>query len=85
MQISLFMEIIQFSVYSFQGRIVGGVCYRPYFDQKFAEIAFCAISGQEQVRESPYVTYSACHYGVTDGQIMLVMMNVQYVDLCIQN
>mmetsp|Transcript_19509 Transcript_19509/g.18844 ORF Transcript_19509/g.18844 Transcript_19509/m.18844 type:complete len:368 (+) Transcript_19509:114-1217(+) len=33
-----------------QGRIVGGVCYRPYFDQKFAEIAFCAISGQEQVK-----------------------------------
>jgi histone acetyltransferase len=32
------------------GEIVGGICYRPYFDQHFAEIAFCAISGTEQVR-----------------------------------
>lgn len=32
------------------GRIIGGICYRPYFDQHFAEIAFCAISGTEQVR-----------------------------------
>lgn len=61
------------------------MCYRPYFDQKFAEIAFCAISGQEQVRESPFDNYSACHYGVTDGQIMLVIISVQYVDLYLQN
>lgn len=32
------------------GEIIGGICYRPYFDQHFAEIAFCAISGTEQVR-----------------------------------
>jgi hypothetical protein len=32
------------------GNIIGGICYRPYFDQHFAEIAFCAISGTEQVR-----------------------------------
>lgn len=32
------------------GKIIGGICYRPYFDQHFAEIAFCAISGSEQVR-----------------------------------
>ena len=31
-------------------RIIGGVCYRPYFDQHFAEIAFLAISAAEQVR-----------------------------------
>ena len=31
-------------------RIIGGICYRPYFEQKFAEIAFCAISGSEQVK-----------------------------------
>lgn len=32
------------------GNIIGGICYRPYFEQHFAEIAFCAISGTEQVR-----------------------------------
>jgi hypothetical protein len=31
-------------------RIIGGICYRPFFSQKFAEIAFCAINGSEQVR-----------------------------------
>lgn len=31
-------------------RIIGGITYRPYFDQKFAEIAFCAINGTEQVK-----------------------------------
>ena len=33
-----------------QQRIIGGICYRPYDDQRMAEIAFCAISGTEQVR-----------------------------------
>ena len=33
-----------------KGVIIGGICYRPYFQQHFAEIAFCAISGTEQVR-----------------------------------
>lgn len=32
------------------GRIIGGVCYRTYRDQRFGEIAFCAISGTEQVK-----------------------------------
>ena len=27
-----------------------GVCYRPYAAQRFGEIAFCAISGAEQVK-----------------------------------
>jgi histone acetyltransferase len=31
-------------------RIIGGICYRPYYDQRFGEIAFCAISGTEQVK-----------------------------------
>ena len=31
-------------------RIIGGICYRPYFPQRFAEIAFCAISSAEQVK-----------------------------------
>eukprot|EP00606_Chrysophyceae_sp_TOSAG23-5_P000372 GSChrysophyteH2.ASY1.ANO1.1400.1 assembled CDS len=33
-----------------EGRIIGGICYRPYYEQRFGEIAFCAISGTEQVR-----------------------------------
>jgi histone acetyltransferase len=33
-----------------QSRIIGGICYRPYFEQRFAEIAFCAINGTEQVK-----------------------------------
>lgn len=31
-------------------RIIGGICYRPYFEQRFGEIAFCAINSTEQVR-----------------------------------
>jgi len=33
-----------------QDRIIGGVCYRPYYDQRFAEIAFLAINSNEQVK-----------------------------------
>jgi hypothetical protein len=33
-----------------EDRIVGGICYRPYPEQRFGEIAFCAISGTEQVK-----------------------------------
>jgi len=29
---------------------VGGICYRPNYTQKFAEIAFCAIDSTEQVK-----------------------------------
>mmetsp|Transcript_10716 Transcript_10716/g.16240 ORF Transcript_10716/g.16240 Transcript_10716/m.16240 type:complete len:433 (+) Transcript_10716:87-1385(+) len=32
------------------GVIIGGICYRPYMDQRFAEIAFCAVNSTEQVR-----------------------------------
>lgn len=32
------------------GRIIGGICYRPYYDQRFGEIAFCAINSNEQVK-----------------------------------
>jgi histone acetyltransferase len=31
-------------------KIIGGICYRPYYPQKFAEIAFLAISSTEQVK-----------------------------------
>lgn len=30
--------------------VMGGCCYRPFFEQKFGEIAFLAISHTEQVR-----------------------------------
>jgi hypothetical protein len=30
--------------------VIGGICYRPYPSQRFAEIAFCAIMATE-VRE----------------------------------
>ena len=33
-----------------QGHIIGGVCIRPFLTQRFAEIVFCAISSNEQVR-----------------------------------
>jgi histone acetyltransferase len=31
-------------------KVVGGVCYRPNYDQGFIEIAFLAISSLEQVK-----------------------------------
>ena len=34
---------------AFGVQVIGGICYRPYFEQQFAEIAFCAISTEEQV------------------------------------
>ncbi|RYG61741.1 GNAT family N-acetyltransferase [archaeon] len=33
-----------------QGRLIGGICYRPYAAQRFGEIAFCAVNSNEQVR-----------------------------------
>ncbi|KAL0390960.1 UNVERIFIED_CONTAM: Histone acetyltransferase GCN5 [Sesamum calycinum] len=30
--------------------VVGGITYRPYISQKFGEIAFCAITADEQVK-----------------------------------
>jgi hypothetical protein len=33
-----------------QGRVIGGITYRPFKEQKFGEIAFCAVSTTEQVR-----------------------------------
>lgn len=32
------------------GKVVGGICFRPFYEQGFAEIAFCAITGNEQVK-----------------------------------
>eukprot|EP01096_Ripella_sp_DP13-Kostka_P015606 TRINITY_DN7395_c0_g1_i2.p1 TRINITY_DN7395_c0_g1~~TRINITY_DN7395_c0_g1_i2.p1 ORF type:complete len:636 (+),score=165.78 TRINITY_DN7395_c0_g1_i2:36-1943(+) len=33
-----------------QSNIVGGICFRPFREQGFIEIAFCAITGDEQVK-----------------------------------
>jgi len=30
--------------------IIGGICYRPYPEMRFAEIAFCAVSASQQVK-----------------------------------
>ncbi|KAL9653999.1 hypothetical protein ABK040_014208 [Willaertia magna] len=32
------------------GKVVGGISFRPFFPQGFGEIAFCAITGNEQVK-----------------------------------
>jgi len=32
------------------GIVSGGICYRPYRKERFAEIAFCAISASQQVK-----------------------------------
>jgi len=31
-------------------RVIGGICFRPFFSQRFAEIVFCAVTSSEQVR-----------------------------------
>lgn len=41
--------------------VVGGITYRPFEGQKFAEIVFCAITGTEQVK----VCLLACPAAVT--------------------
>ena len=33
-----------------KNKMVGGICYRPYGPQQFAEIAFCAITSSQQVK-----------------------------------
>lgn len=33
-----------------KGKVIGGVCFRPYFEQRFAEIAFLAVTSTEQVK-----------------------------------
>lgn len=33
-----------------QGRVIGGVCFRPFFVNRFAEIVFLAVTSTEQVK-----------------------------------
>lgn len=35
---------------SFKVKIIGGICFRVYPEQKFTEIAFLAVSAEEQVK-----------------------------------
>ncbi|CAM9949821.1 unnamed protein product, partial [Choristocarpus tenellus] len=37
-------------VLSRAGVPIGGITYRPFYEQKFAEIVFCAVTGTEQVK-----------------------------------
>ncbi len=36
-------------------KVIGGVCYRPNYEQRFIEIAFLAISSLEQVKVSIFI------------------------------
>ena len=38
------------SVKGTDDEIIGGICYRPYYDMRFGEIAFCAVNGNQQVK-----------------------------------
>jgi hypothetical protein len=31
-------------------KVIGGICYRPFDAQEFAEIVFCAVASTEQVK-----------------------------------
>ena len=35
--------------------VIGGICYRPNIQQKFAEIAFCAIDSSKQFVDMVHV------------------------------
>jgi histone acetyltransferase len=32
------------------GTVIGGICFRPHLKQQFAEITFCAVTANEQVK-----------------------------------
>jgi histone acetyltransferase len=33
-----------------RNKVIGGICFRPFDSQRFAEIVFCAITSTEQVK-----------------------------------
>lgn len=35
---------------TWDGRVIGGICFRPFYEQQFAEIVFCAVNANEQVK-----------------------------------
>ncbi len=35
-----------------ENRVIGGICFRIFVSQNFAEIVFCAVTSNEQVKVS---------------------------------
>ena len=46
-----------------EDRVIGGICFRMFPSQDFAEIVFCAVTSNEQVKVSAYTVhmYSTVH------------------------
>jgi len=62
--------------------IIGGICYRAYHDMRFAEIAFCAVNGNQQVKG--YGTKLMClfkQHAVTKGIEYFITYADNYVVL----
>jgi histone acetyltransferase len=69
-------------------RIIGGICYRAYGPQRFAEIAFCAVNSSEQVKgfgtklmnqlkfvaQRTGFVFSFCLYSL----ILFVLLGIEY-------
>jgi len=52
-------------------KIVGAICFRPFFEQGFLEIVFCAVDSQEQVR------YALCPPVSAPGLLVLPLPRLQ--------
>ena len=37
-----------------ENRVIGGICFRIFISQNFAEIVFCAVTSNEQVKVCNY-------------------------------
>ena len=47
-------------------KVIGGICYRLYPTQRFAEIAFLAVTATEQVKV-PYLLITLCYSISAEG------------------
>ncbi|KAM0687719.1 histone acetyltransferase [Conglomerata obtusa] len=34
----------------YEDRVIGGICYRPFYNRYFAEVVFCAVDGDAQIQ-----------------------------------
>ena len=59
-------------------RVIGGICYRPYDEQRFAEIAFCAISTEEQVPQAFFFDSHAPSATLNASKTCLLSMSRNY-------
>lgn len=50
---------VSLAIVKFPLEVVGGITYRPFKERKFAEIVFCAISSEQQVKG--YGAHMMCH------------------------